>query len=44
MKCGPIRGVGTGGGGSDGANFIHFLYKVKGKKSVQKKAFLKNNN
>ena len=39
------RGVGKGGsGGSDdppflGANFIHFLYKVLGQRSVQKKPF-----
>ena len=37
-----IRGVGRGGSeGSDdppflGANFIHFLYKVLGQRSVQK--------
>ena len=38
------RGVGRGGGGSEGsddppflgANFIHFLYKVLGQRSVQK--------
>ena len=40
-----IRGVGKGGsGGSDDppflrANFIHFLYKVLGQRSVQKNTF-----
>ena len=34
----PIRGVGKGGG-QLGANFIHFLYKVLGKRSVQKEPF-----
>ena len=31
-----LRGVGKGG---SRANFIHFLYKVLGQRSVQKKAF-----
>ena len=41
-----IRGVGKGGGVEGvgrppflGANFIHFLYKVLGLRSVQKKTF-----
>ena len=43
MSWGGVRGVGRGGGaeGSDdppflGANFIHFLYKVLGQRSVKK--------
>ena len=39
-----VRGVGKGGGGVrrphfPGANFIHFLYKVLGTRSVQKEPF-----
>ena len=30
------RGVGNGGGGGGVANIIHFLYKVLGKRSMQK--------
>ena len=37
--CGIGRGVGKGGGG--GAKLIHFLYKVSGKRSVQKEPFWK---
>ena len=40
-----FKGVGKGGSGGVGrrAIFIHFLYKVLMKRSVQKKTFLKNN-
>ena len=42
-----FRGVGKGGGGSEGsddppflgAKFIHFLYKALGERSVQKEPF-----
>ena len=36
-----VRGVGKGGGGRPGSNLIHFLYKVLGKRSVQKEPFEK---
>ena len=36
-KWGSYRGVGRGGGGGGRrGNFIHFLYKVLGQRSVQK--------
>ena len=41
VKLGTFRGVGRGGGGGSGggANFIHFLHKLLGQRSVKKKPF-----